>query len=73
MGWDDFHLHQFDVLDDTKDESRVTLAACGADADGPAPDGSAPDGSPPEDEGASLMRQSVRAPESGFMPPTSGR
>jgi hypothetical protein len=68
MGWDDFHLHQFDVLDDTKDESRVTLAACGADADGPAPDGS-----PPEDEGASLMRQSVRAPESGFMPPTSGR
>ena len=26
MGWDDFHLHQFDVLDDTKDESRVTLA-----------------------------------------------
>jgi hypothetical protein len=27
MGWDDFHLHQFDVLDDTKDESRVTLAA----------------------------------------------
>ena len=26
MGWDDFQLHQFDVLDDTKDESRVTLA-----------------------------------------------
>jgi hypothetical protein len=68
MGWDDFHLHQFDVLDDTKDESRVTLARLRRRRRRLSPRRFTP-----EDEGASLMRQSVRAPESGFMPPTSGR